>query len=305
MPSSPMLRSGFSSLLYPGLNEVYLLTYGEYPEEYTKFLNIDSSTRMKEEDLTVAGFGLVPEKQEGQPVPLWDVLKMSDKVEYLHKTYVMGYEVSEECVEDELYRIINRASSALAIAVKQTLDTLGIAPLNYAFNAAYKGVDGLSLCNTAHTLSKVPGSTVANRPTTEVDFDPTSLQAALETWETWVNDNNLPLLIKPKYVISGPKQRDIITKTLNSQLMPFTGDNEYNAIREWELEKMILHYLTDDDCWFLTARPADHFMKWFWRVRPVFRGYDDPDTGNARYITRFRASVGFTHWWGVYGSTGI
>ncbi len=303
MASSPMLRSGFADLMYPGLNEAYLLTYGDYPEEYTKFLNIESSTKMKEEDLVVAGFGLVPEKQEGAPVPLWDVLAMSSKVEYLHKTYVMGYEVSEECVEDEQYRIITRASSALAVAVKQTIDTLGATCLNYSFSTLL-GVDGKVLCATDHPLLKEPAIEVANRPTVGADFDPTALQAALETWETWVNDNNLPLLLKPKYIISGPKQRDIITKTLGSTQMPFTGDNEINAVREWELEKMILHYLTDDDAWWITSRPADHFMKWFWRVRPVFRGYDDPDTGNARYIVRFRASTGFTHWWGVYGSPG-
>jgi len=304
MPSSPMLRSAFASLMYPGLNEAYLLAFNEYPEEFTRFLNIDSSTKRQEQDLTVAGFGLVPEKTEGAEVPLWDVLKMSSTVTYLHKTYVMGYEVSEECVEDELYGIIRGASRALAVSVKQTCDVLGSIPLNYAFDAGYLGVDGKSLCATDHPLSKVPGATVANKPSSAVDFDPTSLQSALETWETWVNDNNLPLLIKPKYVVSGPKQRDIITKTLGSLQMPFTGDNEINAVREWELDKMILHYLTDDDAWYILSRPADHFMKWFWRVRPVFRGYDDPDTGNARYLVRFRTSVGFTHWWGTYGTPG-
>lgn len=306
MPTSPMLRSGFSHLMYPGLNEAYLLAFNEYPEEYTKFLNIEPSTKMKEEELVVAGFGLVPEKgAEGGVVPLWDVMKMSDKIEYLHKTYVMGYECSEELLEDEQYGILRQASRALAVAVKQTLDVLGAIPLNYAFNSSYKGVDGKALCATDHPLAKVPGASVANEPAVACDFDPVALKAALETWETWVNDNDLPLLIQPKYVVSGPYQRDIITKTLGSTQQPFTGDNEINAVREWGLEKMILHYLTDTDAWWILSRPADHFMKWFWRVRPTFRNFDDPDTGNARYITRFRASVGYTHWWGVYGSPGI
>ena len=301
--STPITRESLAALMYPGLNKVYVLTYASYPEEYTKFLNIESSDRRQEQDAVVAGFGLVPEKAEGGQ-PIYDVMKLSNLVTYTHKTYAMGFEVTEECREDELYQVVSKAPKMLALAVKQTQDVLGASVLNNAFNSDYTGVDGVCLCATSHSQLKAGGS-VANTPSVTVDFDPTALQDALETWETWVDDNNLPIMIKPKYVISGPKQRSIITQTLGSQLQPFTADNEVNAVREWELEKMILHYLTDDDAWFILSRPTDHYLKWFWRVKPVFRGFDDPTTGNARFLTRFRCSYGFTHWWGVYGSPGV
>ena len=306
MASSPMMRSGFANLMYPGLHKVYLLNYASYPEEYTQFLNIESSTRRQEEDSVVAGFGLVPEKGEGVQ-PAVDVMALSGKREYLHKTYALGYEVTEECVEDELYSIVSKASKALAIAVKQTLDVLGAGVLNNGFTATapYLGVDGLSLFNANHTQLKVTGGVVSNMPATTVDFDPTSLNSALEQWETLTDDNGLPMMIKPKYVVSGPKQRRIITQTLGTELQPFTNDNEINAVKEWELEKMILHYLSDDDFWCLLSRKDDHYLKWFWRIKPAFRGYDDPNTGNAKYMVRFRASQGFTHWYGTWGSAGI
>jgi len=297
-----MTRGGFSDLMFAGLNEAYLLAFNAYPEEYTKYLNIEGSTKRQEEDAVTAGFGLVPEKDEGAQ-PYFDIMAYINKLQYLHKTYVMGYEVTEECFEDELYGIMRKGSQALATAVKQTVDTLAAAVLNNAFSGSYVGVDGVSLCNTAHPAEKT-GTNVANRPSTDLDFSATALNSALETWEEWTNDNDLPLMIMPKYVVSGPRQRKIITEVLGSTQRPFTADNEINAVREWELEKMILHYLTDTDAWWILSRPADHFMKWFWRVRPTFRNYDDPDTGNARFLTRFRASSGFTHWWGVYGSSG-
>jgi len=303
--ASPMMRSGFANLMYPGLHKVYLLNYASYPEEYTQFLNIESSTKRQEEDAVVAGFGLVPEKGEGVQ-PAVDIMALSDKLQYLHKTYALGYEVSEECIEDELYGIVSRASKALAIAVKQTLDTLGAGVLNHAFTAAYKGVDGLSLCNANHTQLKVAGGLISNMPAgVTVDFDPTALNSATESWETLTDDNGLPMMIRPKYIVSGPKQRRIITQTLGSTLQPFTSDNEINAVKEWELEKMILHYLSDDDAWWLLSRKDDHYLKMFWRIKPSFRGYDDPNTGNAKYMVRFRASWGFTHWYGVYGSAGV
>lgn len=303
MPSTPMTRQGFSDLMFPGLNKAYLLAYNSYPEEYTQFLNIESSEKRQEEDAVSVGFGLVPKKTEGDQ-PYYDVMAYVNKLQYLHDTFVMGYEVTEECMEDELYGIMKQGSRALAESVKQTLDTLGANCLNNSFNAGYVGVDGKALCATDHPQKKA-GGVVANKPAVSVDFDPTALADALETWETWTNDNDLPLLMKPKFVVSGPGQRRIIGQTLGSEKEPFTADNEINAVREWELQRMILHYLDDPDAWWVLSRQQDHFLKWFWRVRPRFRNYDDPSTGNARFLTRFRCSSGFTHWWGVYGSPGV
>lgn len=301
---APMTRGGFSSLMFPGLNKVYLMTLDSYPSEYEKYLNIESSSLKDEDDIVIDGFGLVPEKGEGDP-PTFDFIKQSNEKNYLHKTYVLGYEVTEELFEDEQYGVINKATAMLATAVKQTRDTLGANVLNNGFaTTIYLGVDAKGLCATDHPLSK-SGGTVANRPAVEVDFDATSLASALQTIETWKDANGLPMLKRPKYVISGPNQRDIITKVLGSEKMPGTNDNDLNAVREWELEKMILHYLTDDDAWWITTRPMDHYMKWFDRVKPKFKNYDDPNTGNARFTTRFRCSSGFTTWQGVYGSQGI
>jgi len=301
---NPMTRPQLADLMYPGLHKAYIDYFEHYPEEYTKFLNVESSTKRQEEDLVMEGFGLIPEKTEGD-TPIYDVLAISDKLQYLHKTYVLGYEASEELIEDELYSVLSKASGLLAKSVKLTCDTLGAAVLNNAFSASYLGVDGKALCATDHPQAKISGGTVANRPTTETDFDPVALQAALLTWEQWEDANGIPMLYTPKYVISGPAQRDIITRTLGSTQYPGTNDNDINSIRTWELEKMILHYLTDDDAWFIMAPLGDTFLKWFWRVKPAFRGWDDPETGNARYTVRFRASCGFTHWPGIWGTTGI
>jgi len=297
-----MARSGFSDLLYPGLNKAYVLAYKAYPEEYNKFLNLDTSTKQKEEDSATVGFGLVPEKVEGR-TPYYDEMQYVGKIEYVHKTYCMGFTVTEELVEDELYGVINQGPRLLAEAVKKTVDTLGAAPLNNAFSGSYLGVDGKMLCATDHPQKKA-GGTQANRPTVDCDFDPLALQDATETIELWKDDNNLPLLMLPKWVVSSPRQRKIIGVTLGSEKEPGTADNDINAIREWELQRLILHYLTDEDAWFVLSRQQEHYMKWFWRIRPVFRNFDDPETGNAKYQVRFRASCGFTHWWGVYGSPG-
>lgn len=299
---SPMTRAGFADLMFPGLNKVYMLAYESYPEEYTQFLNIEGSTQRQEEDAAVAGFGLVPEKTEGA-TPYYDIMKYIDKLQYLHKTYMMGYLVTEELYEDELYGIVKQGSKALATAVKQTLDTLGASVLNNAFDSGFPGVDGVELCSLLHPQAKAGGN-VANEPAVDCDFDATALANALYTWETWTNDNALPLLLKPKWVVSGPQQRRIITQVLGSEHEPFVNDNEINAVREWELQKKILHYLDDTDAWFILSALGVHFLKWFWRVRPVFRGVDDNETGNAKYFVRFRSSCGFTHWWGVYGSKG-
>lgn len=303
MATVPLTRGGFSKLMFPGLNKIYLMTLDSYPEEFSKFYNTQTSTMKQEEDVAVDGFGLVPEKAEGAQ-PTFDYIKLSDSKIYTHKTYVLGYEVTEELFEDEQYGVIRKATTMLATAVRQTTDTLGAGVLNNAFSAAHVGVDALALCHIAHPQSK-SGGTNANKPTTDVDFDITALVSAQQTIEMWQDANGLPMLKKPRYVVSGPMQRDIITKVLGSEKMPGTTDNDINATRSMDLQMMILHYLTDPDAWFILSAPSDHYMNWFWRVKPKFRNYDDPATGNARFQTRFRCSYGFTHWPGVYGSSGV
>jgi hypothetical protein len=304
MATNPMTRGGFSKLMFPGLNKIYLMTLDSYPEEFSKYYNMQTSTMKQEEDVVVDGFGLIPEKTEGAE-PTFDYIKLSNSVTYTHKTYVLGYEVTQELFEDEQYGIIRKATQMLAVAVRQTTDTLGASVLNNAFaTTIYLGVDGKGLCATDHPQSKA-GGTNANRPATDVDFDASSLTSALQTIETWTDANGLPMLKRPKYVVSGPLQRDIMTKVLGTDKITGSNDNDINAIKEWELEKMILHYLSDTDAWFILTKPMDHYINWFWRVKPTFRNYDDPSSGNARFLTRFRCSYGFTTWQGVYGSTGI
>lgn len=303
MATVPLTRGGFSKLMFPGLNKIYLMTLDGYPEEFSKFYNMQGSTMKQEEDVVVDGFGLVPEKAEGAQ-PTFDYIKLSDSKIYTHKTYVLGYEVTEELFEDEQYGVIRKATTMLATAVRQTTDTLGASVFNNAFSGSFLGVDGKALCATDHPQSKA-GGTNANKPTVDVDFDATSLTSALQTIEQWTDANGLPILKKPKWIVSGPMQRDIITKVLGSTGMPGTTDNDINAVREWGLDKMILHYLSDADVWFIIPQPSEHYMNWFWRVKPKFRNYDDPSTGNARFQTRFRCSYGFTTWQGIYGSSGV
>jgi len=288
--------------MFPGLNKVYLLTNRSYPQEYQNYLNVDSSSKRQEEDLIVAGFGAVPEKTEGRS-PQLDFMEISDKLQYLHKTYMLGFEVTEEMYEDELYGIIKKAPAALALAEKQTIDQLAVAVLDYAFTAGYNGVDGLCLCNTAHTRLKV-GGTVANRPTVDVDLDPVSFRAALQTWEMWTDENGFPMKYIPQKLLVSPPNRAMARILTQSDKAPFTDENQPNAEKEWNLGYDVLHYPSDTDAWWIQAGKDQHFMKLFWRKKPAFRGYDDPNTGNARYYVRFRLSCGFTHWPGIYGTTG-
>lgn len=75
-----------AELLAPGLKSIFLNRFMRFPEEYSQLLNVLSSSRNYEIDLTFAGFGSVPEKNEGQAVSFDDPIqgnkKQIDMVEF-------------------------------------------------------------------------------------------------------------------------------------------------------------------------------------------------------------------------------
>ena len=87
---------------------------------------------------------------------------------------------------------------------------------------------------------------------------------------------------------------------LQSKNKPFTTDNEINVLAG-ELTPFISHYLEDPLDWFILG--DRHFVDFFWRVRPVFRSFDDQTTLAAKFSAAMRLGVKATEWLGVYGST--
>tara|TARA_R100001377_G_scaffold21761_1_gene11551 strand:+ start:1794 stop:2696 length:903 start_codon:yes stop_codon:yes gene_type:complete len=288
--------------LLPGLNALFGMEYAKYGEEHKEIFETESSDRSFEEETKLSGFSAAPVKNEGQAID-YDNAQEAWTARYQHETIAMGFSVTEEAVEDNLYDSLSaRYTKALARAMAYTKQVKGAAILNDAFSTTYG--DGVALCSTAHPL--VTGGTNSNEPTTAADLNETSLEAAVIQISGWTDERGLLIAARPKKLVIPPALQFVATRLLETEGRVGTADNDINAIKNNGSVPegyTINHYLTDIDAWFLMT-DVPNGLKHFVRT-PMQTSMDaDFDTGNSRYKARERYSFGVSDPLGVFGSPG-
>ena len=292
--------------LLPGLNALFGLEYARYGEEHKEIYETEKSERSFEEETKLAGFGAAPVKNEGSAIS-YDNAQEAFTARYNHETIALGFSITEEAVEDNLYDSLSaRYTKALARAMAYTKQVKASAVLNNGFtnSAVYYGGDGVTLFSTAHPL--VNGGTNSNRPTTGADLNETSLEAAVIQIAQWVDEKGLLIAAKPKKLIIPTALQFVATRLLETSLRVGTTDNDINALKNnGSIPEgyTVNHYLTDTNAWFLTTDVPDG-MKHFERVALDTKMDGDFDTGNVRYKARERYSFGWSDPLGVFGSPG-
>ena len=290
--------------LLPGLNALFGLEYARYGEEHKEIYEVESSERSFEEETKLAGFGAAPVKNEGQGIA-YDNAQEAWTARYNHETIALGFSITEEAVEDNLYdSLSSRYTKALARAMAYTKQVKGAAILNNAFSGSYLYGDGKSLCATDHPL--VNGSANSNRPSTGVDLNETSLENAVIQIAAWTDEKGLLIAAKPKKLVIPPALMFVATRLLETTQRVGTADNDINALKSNGSIPggyTVNHFLTDTNAWFLLT-DVPNGLKHFVRTSLDTKMDGDFDTGNVRYKARERYSFGVSDPMGLYGSPG-
>lgn len=290
--------------LLPGLNKLFGLEYAKYEDEHTMVFSVETSDRSFEEEQKLSGFGAAPVKREGAAIQ-YDSANEAWTARYTHETIAMGFAITEEAIEDNLYDSLSaRYTKALARGMAYTKQIKAAAVLNNGFNTNFKGGDGQPLFSASHPL--VSGGTVSNQPAVATDLNETALENAVIDIAAWVDERGLLIAARPKKLIIHPAGQFIATRLLQTEQRVGTADNDINAIKNNGAIPEgygIMHYLTDSDAWFLTT-DIPNGLKHFVRA-PLKTGMDtDFDTGNYRYKSRERYSFGWSDPLGMYGTPG-
>jgi hypothetical protein len=280
--------------LLPGLNALFGMEYARYDEEHTQVYEAESSDRSFEEEVKLC---------EGAAIS-YDAAQESFVARYNHETIAMGFSITEEAMEDNLYDSLSaRYTKALARAMAHTKQVKAMEPLNNGFDT-YQSGDGVTMFSTAHPL--VSGGTNSNRPAVSVDLNETSLEAAVIQISKWTDERGLLIACKPRKLIIPSDLQFVAHRILMTELRPGTADNDINSLRVMGVVPeghAVNHYLTDPDAWFLMT-DIPNGMKHFSRVGMETSMDGDFDTGNVRYKARERYSFGVSDPLGIWGSPG-
>jgi phage major head subunit gpT-like protein len=299
---SPIVRGQYAEQLAPGLNMRTFNRYREKPEIYRSIVNVKDSTRAFEEDFAISGFGPLAPKAELGPTIMDEPFKLGG-TRFYHKSFALGFVISEEMRDDGLYNLMGDLSSDLGRSARYTAELYGHDVYNNAFTTAkYVGRDGKALLATDHPLVGT-GGTASNRPATDIDLSQAGLEAAWGNFQAQVDDRGMPIDLTPQRLLIHPDQYLFARRLLESAGMPGGNNNDINPIfGMFQIVPSV--YLTDRDAWIILGPPNEIDVRFYWRKKPDTRTWDDDDTEGTIHKISQRHSTGFGDWRGTYGSSG-
>src|SRR5262245_3169270 len=219
----PTNTGQFSQLLAPGLRKIFFQSYKEKDVQYSKLFNMQTSARAYEEDLEVVGLGSMPEKPEGTSITYQEP-RQGGKKRYTHISFGLGFRVTMEMWEDDLYTVMRKMPKELGKAARNVREVRSFNVLNNGFTTEFgfpKNNVNEALFNTAHTL--LGGGTLANRSAVDADIGIASLEAAVLLFDNLVDELGFPITVTPKWLVHTPFNKQVVREILGSEYRPYTG----------------------------------------------------------------------------------
>lgn len=290
--------------LWPGVHDWFGRSYNEYPEQWRDLVDVETSSMNYEEEVQITGFGYAPRKNEGTAV-FYDSETQGFITRYVHVAYGLGFIVTEEEIEDNLYeKVANSRAKALAYSFRQTKEVVVAGLYNNAFSSSFTYGDGVSLLNTAHPNSN--GGTWSNKLAVDADLSEASLEDLIIQIMGAQEDRALQIQVMPRCLVIPRQEWFNANRILKSIYQNDTANNAINVLKATnalpEGIKMNV-YLTSPHAWFIRTN-AQQGMRLFQRVPLKFTQDNDFDTDNAKHKGRERYSVGATDQRTLYGSNG-
>lgn len=297
------IRSGYpDQQLESALPVLDALIFDEYERHYDvipDLYRVYESGRWGEQTTTVAGVKPAVEKSEGLAVDFDDPIEGFDKT-YTHLTYAIAVSFSEELIEDDKLNLVEDTYRSLGLAMFQTRQIQGVSVLNDGFSDT--GPDGSSLFNTAHAL--IGGGTYNNRPSTDIALSIAGMREMEVDLLRQVNHRNIQIVVQPEKICVPPDLKHTAIELLKSQDRPDTANRSMNTFAPENYGLTISPFLTSTSAWFALANKASHQLRWYERVAPSTKTWEDEKTGDVNTRIRSRFSNSYSDWIGTWGSSG-
>lgn len=305
MPGGVINTGSHPKLLWPGIHATWGQMWAEHEAEYIHLYDIDGSDKAYEEDVQLTGFGLAPIKAQGASVS-WDSEVQGAITRYQHIAYALGYMVTKEELEDNLYEIVSqRRAKANAFSMAQTLENVAAFLYNNAFVSTYFTTgDGASLISTAHV--NVTGGNFSNALSPAADLAESSLEDLVIQIMGAQTDRGLLINIMPESLHIARQEWFNANRILKSVLQSNTANNNINVLNATSAFPKgikLNHYFTSPHAFFIRTN-CPNGMTMFWRNKPEFDQDNEFSTKNALASAYMRFSVGCTDPRSIYGSNG-
>lgn len=298
-----IMTSNHPKALWPGVNAWFGRSYQEHTPEFPDLFDEESSDKTYEEDVQLTGFGLAAVKNQGAGITYDDEMQGYVK-RYTHAVYGLGYIVTQEEIDDNLYMIVSkRRAQALAFSMRQTKENIAASVYNRATTAGYTGGDGVVMLSASHTSSAGLWSNIL---APAADMSETALEDLCIQIAGATNDKGFQISLVAQSLHIPRQLMFEANRILKSTLQNDTANNAVNVLKSMGVFPKGIkmnHYFTDPDAFFIRTNCPEG-MKYFNRKAMAFTQDNDFDTENAKAKCTERYSFGWTDPRAVYGSPG-
>lgn len=302
-----MATGAFSEDLWPGIMKWFGDSYDDYQPIWDKLVDVHSSDKQFEKFQGITNYGLAGVKDQGAGIPYRDKFQGFPR-EIINIAYGIGSTITYEMMRYDQYDKFKAIPSQLAQSVRKTEETVVANLLNNGFSTATNPTltaDGKSLFNSAHLLVAANNVTQKNTPTTAADLSQTSVEQMYIDVSRYVDDQNLPIVIRPQRLIVPSESQHLARKILDTEYEVNSANNTINPISSarMPLDLVVSPWLTDTDAWFVKTDEADGLV--FTDVDQVMLDRDnDFDTKNLKFSAMRLFGVGAVNYLGYYAAPG-
>jgi len=288
-------------LMRPGLNMIFGEAYAQLPDQWSRLYEHNISHLNYEEDQQIITMGLAQVKNEGASIA-YDDVKQGYPARYTHVVYGLGFIITEEQVEDNLYmQVAEIKTKGLAYSMAVTKNYNGANVFNYAQDGAHLGGDGVPLISASHpTESGLQSNTLG----VASELSENALEDILIQIQDTRDARNKKMALREKALIIPLQLQFEAERIIKNPQRPNTADRDINAMYSqgrFPEGIIINNFFTDPNMWFVSTT-CPNSLRYFERAPMVFSDDNDFDTDNMKFKCKERYSFGWSDWRGLFGS---
>lgn len=294
------------------IDKIFTNTYTRYPKQYMGVAKVQSFPKGNHlTEAEVSGLGGMRRLGEGQGVDFDLPEEGHEKTVYPVK-FGLGFQVTEEMVEDAVHPNIPKMAQALGVSANHTIE-LRFWDLFNSGATVHRAWDGKFIFADDHSTLK-SGNTIDNK--SNVALSETALQGAFDYFDTLVDEAGFPVFSPLKFVFVPTQLRWLAERlarqkggiTAGSDTAESSGNdmttNPGNGyVDSWQVKTvryLDAAYGGDDNDWYAAA--SDHDMRLIWKRKLRMESGDDFHTGNKLYKATMRFETAAFGYKSVYGS---
>lgn len=294
----PVQTGQFNNLWTRKIDETFFEAWDEEPEEWSKFLQNQTSNQHNETYQSFAGTVNWQQKNEMQNANQ-DTYELADLIVTEHTPFGVEIILSREQIDDAKYNEVIDMTNDAGHAGRNTVETNSVSVLDNAFTTAQ--YDGKALCASDHPYRKTGVSGKQSNLATGALSD-VNLKAGLNLFNTLNDEAGKRIRMRASRIITHANNQFDVATIFQSAQRSGTANNDKNTLQD--LEYVFSTFMASETAWFLQAK--QHKLIHFYRVKPEFikRKYMNPN-GSQSWDGYFRESTVVRNWRGMVGSTGL